>query len=121
MGCYEFISDTADTDGDSMPDGWELNHSLDPTDDTDADGNLYTDPHSNLQEFIALTNPSDYFRITIVSNLPWTIYFESSSNRLYSMLGCSNLVNGTWTNVFGAGPRVGVGGADTMQDTNVPA
>jgi hypothetical protein len=123
IGCYEFISNTADSDGDTMTDGWENDHGLNATID-DAAENLDNDPHNNREEFIADTDPTnsnDYFRIVSVSNLPpFTVYFDSSSNRLYTMIGCSNLVDGVWTNVPGGGPQTGSGGADVMQDTNVP-
>ncbi len=69
------------------------------------------------------TNAASYFRITAISNRPSScvVCFPSSSNRLYTMNWCSNLVNGVWTNVPGAGPRYGVGGSDWMQDTNLPS
>jgi len=51
---------------------------------------------------------------------PLTAFFWSSSNRWYAMEGCSNLVEGAWTNVPGAGPRRGVHGSDLMTDTNIP-
>lgn len=64
---------------------------------------------------------NDYLCITdITVSSPVTIYFDSSSDRCYTLNYCSNLVEGTWTNVPGAGPRVGAGGADSMQDTNDP-
>lgn len=50
----------ADTDGDGLSDGWEQSHGLDPkTDDAalDADG----DGQSNSQEFVAGTDPQDFF------------------------------------------------------------
>ncbi|MCD6461303.1 MAG: carboxypeptidase regulatory-like domain-containing protein, partial [Thermoplasmata archaeon] len=48
-----------DLDGDMMPDEWETNHSLDPTwpgdamEDTDGDG------YTNIQEYMAGTDPRD--------------------------------------------------------------
>ncbi len=36
------------------------------------------------------------------------------------MQGRSNLLDGSWTNVPGAGPRMGVHGPDSMDDTNEP-
>ncbi|MCX6912116.1 MAG: hypothetical protein NT167_03510 [Verrucomicrobia bacterium] len=65
------------------------------------------------------TNAASYFRMTGVTNLPpWTIYFDSSSDRAYTLSWCSNLVDGIWTNVPGQESREGVGGLDQMQDTN---
>jgi hypothetical protein len=82
------------------------------------------DPHTSGQEYIADTDPTNaasYFHIAAVSNLPpVTVFFQSSSNRWYTMIGCSNLVSGVWTNVPGAGPRGGSGGPDSTTDTNAP-
>jgi hypothetical protein len=74
------------------------------------------------QEYVADTDPTNaasYFRITGVTNLPpWTIYFDSSSDRTYTLSWCSNLVDGFWTDVTGQEPRKGIGGPDQMQDIN---
>ena len=62
-----------DTDGDGMPDGWEVDNGLDPTVD-DALGDPDNDGVSNLDEYLAGTNPQaapdtdgdglpDYFEI----------------------------------------------------------
>lgn len=59
--------------------------------------------------------------IEILYRWPVTVYFDSSSNRWYTLLGCQDLVVAAWTNVPGAGPTNGVGGTDLLQDTNVPA
>lgn len=83
------------------------------------------DPHLTWQEYIADTIPTDgtsYLRITGLSDgPPLSVHFESSSNRLYSLIDCNDLVSGAWSNAPGAGPRVGVGGPDWMQDTNPSA
>jgi len=122
MGCYETLKTNADSSGGGIPDGWALDHGLNPavynaTNDPDGDS------LNNLQEYIADTDPASYgscFRVTAVSNIPpWTIYFVSSSNRKYTLYMSTNLVAGGWTNVPGAGPRLGAGGADSMQDTNL--
>jgi len=82
------------------------------------------DPFTSGDEYTCDTdpnNPTSYFCISNVSmSSPVTVYFESSSNRYYTMNGCSNLMDAAWTNVPGAGPRDGVGGADEMNDTNQP-
>ena len=124
MGCYETLNRTADSSGDGIPDGWAMDHGLNPTANS-ATNNPDGDAFNTLQEYIAdtdPTNPASYFRITAVSNLPpWTVYFVSSTGRMYTLNGCSNLVTGAWTNVPGAGPKTGAGGTDAMPDTNVPA
>jgi hypothetical protein len=67
------------------------------------------------------TNPASFFVITAISNSPaTTVSFVSSANRAYTLIGVSNLVSGVWTNVPGAGPRLGTGGADALSDTNLP-
>jgi predicted outer membrane repeat protein len=125
MGCYEFVNGNADSDGDTMKDGWEQDHGLDPTDPSDASANPDNDPFNNRDEHTADTDPTNaasYFHVAAISNLPPpTVSFLSSSNRKYTLHGLTNLVLGVWTNVPGAGPRAGKGGADSMQDTNVPA
>ena len=47
-----------DTDGDQMPDGWEVTYNLDPTSD-DAGDDPDQDGFTNLQEYNAGTNPQD--------------------------------------------------------------
>ncbi|MBN2560047.1 MAG: VCBS repeat-containing protein [Phycisphaerae bacterium] len=87
-------------------------------DDTDEDTFTAGD------EYVADTDPTDsnsYFRVTgMTHDSPVTIYFDSSTGRLYTMQGATDLVDGTWTNVPGAGPRAGADGGDSMLDANEP-
>jgi len=122
MGCYEVLNRAADSDGDIMPDGFEADYGLNPTDPADALGNLDGDPSDNRDEYIAdtdPTNPASFFHLGQVSNRPpLRVYFLSSSNRQYTLNGNTNLISGAWTNVPGQGPRMGRGGLDWMEQTN---
>jgi hypothetical protein len=89
------------------------------TNDTD------TDTFDANAEYIADTVPTNdesFFQVTDVTHdSPVAVYFDSSTGRLYTLEGAKGLLDGTWTNVPGAGPRMGGGGADSMQDTNEPS
>jgi len=58
MGAYEYINIVADSDGDGMPDGWELQNSLNPIVD-DASDDADEDGLSNGNEYLEGTDPND--------------------------------------------------------------
>ncbi|MGD9781919.1 MAG: TIM-barrel domain-containing protein [Kiritimatiellia bacterium] len=86
--------------------------------DDDDDGS------SAWEEFVADTDPTDagdYFRIATAPAVPPAIaFFTSSTGRLYSLEASYDLLVGAWSNVPGAGPRLGLGGTDNLADTNDP-
>jgi len=122
----DFAADLA-TEG--TPHWWLDEHGL-------TDGGTYTfdeaeqrvmGPHNFTagEEYIADTDPNDpedYFRIIAVSNgPPVTVSFQpGSAERVYTMRTTDDLISGVWTNVPGTAPRPGIGGIDSMQDTNPP-
>ncbi|MFC1798576.1 hypothetical protein ACFLZL_02070 [Thermodesulfobacteriota bacterium] len=59
----------ADTDGDTMPDGWEVDNGLDPTTD-DANNDLDGDGAKNILEFNKSTDPDNASSKPIMS-IPW--------------------------------------------------
>ena len=48
-----------DADGDGLPDEWEKKYGLNPNDASDANGDLDKDDFTNLEEYLAKTNPKD--------------------------------------------------------------
>jgi hypothetical protein len=125
IGCYEYLNSAADSNGDGIPDGWAIAHGLNPTTPGDATNNPDGDAFNNWQEYIADTNPTNpasYFHITAISNLPpWAVYFDSSSNRLYTLYSRTNLTAGAWLAVPGQSNIVGTGGRMSLRDTNAAA
>jgi len=125
MGCSEYDPATADSNTDSVPDWWYHGYGLNPTGVTVASDDDDQDRCANREEWIADTNPMDsnsFFHITVFSNRSAiAVYYSSSTNCLYTLEGRSGLVSGVWTNVFGAGPRIGLGGEEVMRDTNQPS
>ncbi len=101
---------------DTMPNGWEADHNLNPAVDDRAE-NPDADSFDNFEEYIAdtdPTNPNDGFRVTDAGS--GVVFFESSNARWYTLLGSTNLLSNDWKPVQAA--RMGTGGADFLQSTN---
>jgi len=111
-----------DTDGDGLPDDWEQQYFGSPTGATasaDSDG----DGFSNLQEFLAGTDPtnaSSALRITAITPQAtnYVVSFTSATNKLYQLERSNDLTSNSWTvvtnNVTGTGgviPLIDVGAA----------
>jgi hypothetical protein len=91
-----------DQDGDGMPDAWELAHGLvvginDANLDPDGDG------VTNLQEFLAGTDPQDINSFLKVDEIApvgadnsYTIRFNAASNKTYSILFADALPASVW-------------------------
>jgi hypothetical protein len=99
MGCYEYLNPTNDYDLDTIPNGWEADHNLNPAVD-DRSENMDNDSFDNFEEYIAdtdPTDPNDGFQILEVSNN--VVFFNSSDARRYTLLGCTNLISKDWNPV----------------------
>ena len=46
-----------DADSDGMPDDWETNHGLDPSNAADASGDLNGDGYTNIEDFLNGLDP----------------------------------------------------------------
>jgi subtilisin family serine protease/chitodextrinase len=53
------LDEVSDSDGDGLPDYWEVEHGLDPQDPTDAGLDTDDDGLTNREEFAAMTDPND--------------------------------------------------------------
>ena len=98
------FSSLADTDGDGLPDYWEIEHGLDASSSAGADGakgDPDGDGQDNLWEFLAGTHPqngSDYFHIASVSvnTNGLTIRFQLAGGHTCSVLHSDGSPAGPW-------------------------
>jgi hypothetical protein len=96
-----------DTDGDGVPDDWELSHGTDPNgadgfEDPDGDG------FSNVQEYIAGTDPQSAnsslrFASTSLSGGSVLLEFGAASNRSYTISYKDTLEAPSWNTVTNIG------------------
>ena len=95
IGADEYDPDTADSEGDGMPDGWETTYGLEPLID-DASADKDSDTVDNLSEYISGTSPSDgndYFVVMSMSKAGegMMIQWQGVNNRRYSVSSADTL------------------------------
>jgi len=118
------MDDNFDIDDDGLPDAYEITHSgsytgLPAQADQDMDG------YSNLQEFIADTNPTNSASYPAAhaidrDGMDIQIWFQSATGRLYAVYGCDDIVQPVWT-LLDTNDVAGIGGLQFVTDSNTTA
>jgi Fungalysin metallopeptidase (M36)/Bacterial TSP3 repeat len=108
-----------DTDGDGIPDSYELSHGMNPNDPTDAALDSDGDGQTNLQEYLAGTNPNDASSVLRISSVkiqfPLVYFsFPTQLGATYQVEYCDDLAVGTWLPLYGG--VAGTGADVTLTD-----
>lgn len=106
MGCFEYNPDTADSNGDEVPDWWYHQYNLNPTATTSGSADNDDDGVPNNAEYAADTIPTNdlsFFRLlNIEQTNSFAIEFSCTNTRVYSLESKDSLVTGEWVFVAGA-------------------
>ncbi len=114
---------SCDTDADGIPNDWETDHALNPNDATDAAKDPDGDDFTNLQEYLAGTDPHDQssaLRITAVepSANDFVIQFPTVFGKRYCVDRKDDLTVPAWTPIA---ELFGTGGAIQITDAGAAA
>ena len=94
------VTELIDSDGDGMPDDYELAHSLNPFDPEDAALDADHDGATNLEEYLAGTDPIDPNSVLKIEQITpgnkVILRFRCKANRTYSVLWCDPSKSSAW-------------------------
>jgi hypothetical protein len=99
-----------DTDGDSLPDAWEIEHQLNPQ---YADGHLDADGDglSNLEEYQCGSDPQDPQSVLHLERLEYSTHqvrlgFSVTAGRAYILVYRDSLTSGSWIKLASLDPQM---------------
>ena len=123
LSSSELVALNVDMDNDGIADDWELTYGLNPAERNDAIQDADQDGHTNLQEYLAGTNPLDSasnMRISAVQTDATTIQinFTTANGKRYALEKTTNFLNASWEIVTNNVP--GSGGAVQVIDARAP-
>ena len=124
-GAFEYDPETADSNGDGIPDWWYHAYALDPLDAGIAAAHSDADGYDNRAEWTALTDPvnaASHFALQYASHSPARLVgFDSRTNRLYLLQRCTQLTENAWSGTLDEPERPGIDGADFFAVPEVPS
>ena len=114
----------ADTDGDGMPDSYELAQGFNPNNPADAQQDADGDGATNLDEYLAGTDPHDAasklaLQVVSVTSTAATLRFTAVANKSYSIQYRNSLSGGSWQTLVPV-PAQGATHTVTYSDTLPP-
>jgi hypothetical protein len=98
----------ADSDGDGLPDSYEMANGLNKNDPNDAGQDADGDRMSNLQEYLAGTNPQNSNSVFRITRFNWlsnnlVLSFLGGTGKIYAIERGTNLPIMSWQTVTNVG------------------